>query len=149
MISWNTLNAQQKINALRRPALKSDVSVEQAVEEIISEVQTSGDKALLDYAIKFDKRISPRLLVPVEEIDNSEQALNGDLKNAIDLAYSNIKAFHQAQLPSNKKLTTTDGVECELRYQAISAVGLYVPGGSAPLPSSVLMQRCVCPVKWL
>ena len=78
--------------------------------------------------------------VPLDEINASEQALSAELKYAIDTAYANVKRFHEAQLPKDIKLSTQPGVVCELKYQAIEAVGIYVPGGSAPLPSSVIMQ---------
>jgi histidinol dehydrogenase len=91
-------------------------------------------------ATEFDKRETPRLLVPIEEINQAEHLLSNELKAAIETAYANVKRFHQAQLPKDIKLTTQPGVLCELKYQAIEAVGIYVPGGSAPLPSSVIMQ---------
>ncbi|KAF7764619.1 histidinol dehydrogenase [Pseudoalteromonas citrea] len=140
MIRWNELTSQQQQGALMRPALSASINVEAAVNDIIEQVKSNGDSALITFAEKFDKRNNVRLRVPQEEINNSAQALNAELKAAIETAYSNIKAFHQAQLPNNTSLETTPGVLCELRYQAIDAVGLYVPGGSAPLPSSVLMQ---------
>lgn len=140
MIRWNELTLQQQQGALMRPALSASKNVEAAVNDIIEQVALNGDSALITFAEKFDKRSNVRLQVPQEEIDNSVQVLSEELKVAIDTAYNNIKTFHQAQLPKSTSLETTPGVLCELRYQAIDAVGLYVPGGSAPLPSSVLMQ---------
>ncbi|RJE72306.1 histidinol dehydrogenase [Pseudoalteromonas sp. MSK9-3] len=140
MIRWNELTLQQQQGALMRPALSASKNVEAAVNDIIEQVALNGDSALITFAEKFDKRSNVRLQVPQEEIDNSVKVLNTELKVAIETAYNNIKMFHQAQLPNSTTLETTPGVLCELRYQAIDAVGLYVPGGSAPLPSSVLMQ---------
>ena len=140
MIRWNELTLQQQQGALMRPALSASKNVEAAVNDIIEQVALNGDSALITFAEKFDKRSNVRLQVPQEEIDNSVKVLSTELKVAIETAYNNIKTFHQAQLPNSTSLETTPGVLCELRYQAIDAVGLYVPGGSAPLPSSVLMQ---------
>lgn len=140
MIRWNELTLQQQQGALMRPALSASKNVEAAVNDIIEQVALNGDSALITFAEKFDKRSNVRLQVPQVEIDNSVRVLSEELKVAIDTAYKNIKTFHQVQLPKSTSLETTPGVLCELRYQAIDAVGLYVPGGSAPLPSSVLMQ---------
>ena len=140
MIRWNELTLQQQQGALMRPALSASKNVEVAVNDIIEQVALNGDSALITFAEKFDKRSNVRLQVPQKEIDNSVKVLSTELKVAIETAYNNIKTFHQAQLPNSTSLETTPGVLCELRYQAIDAVGLYVPGGSAPLPSSVLMQ---------
>ncbi|OHU85443.1 MULTISPECIES: histidinol dehydrogenase [Pseudoalteromonas] len=140
MIRWNEVSQQTQQALLTRPAVNASEAVETSVLEIIDEVKTCGDQALLKYAQLFDKRTNARLRTPMQEIADSEKQLTSKLKAAIDQAYSNIKAFHHAQLPQDIKLQTTTGVECELKYQAIDAVGLYVPGGSAPLPSSVLMQ---------
>jgi histidinol dehydrogenase len=118
----------------------ASAAVESSVLKIINEVRELGDQALLNYAEMFDKRCAARLRVPTLEIEQSGDLLSPELKNAIETAYNNIRQFHQAQLPIDIKLTTSPGVECELKYQAIEAIGLYVPGGSAPLPSSVLMQ---------
>jgi histidinol dehydrogenase len=123
-----------------RPAVSASAKVEAICQTILADVKAQGDKALLDMAKKFDNRATPRLRVPLDEINASEQALSAELKYAIDTAYANVKRFHEAQLPKDIKLSTQAGVQCELKYQAIEAVGIYVPGGSAPLPSSVIMQ---------
>nr|WP_246239912.1 histidinol dehydrogenase [Pseudoalteromonas caenipelagi] len=125
---------------MTRPAVMASKTIQNSVQQIIEEVTCEGDAALLKYAELYDKRSNPRLVVPQEEIDNSAQQLSLELKEAIEQAYANVKTFHQAQQPKDIKLTTSPGVECELKYQAIDAIGLYIPGGSAPLPSSVLMQ---------
>ncbi|WP_105169558.1 histidinol dehydrogenase [Pseudoalteromonas sp. T1lg23B] len=140
MVRWNEVSPQTQQALLTRPAVSASKAVEASVLQIIEEVKANGDQALLNYAELYDKRTNARLRTPLKEIEDSESLLSNELKTAIDQAYSNIKAFHQAQLPKDIKLQTTAGVECELKYQAIDAVGLYVPGGSAPLPSSVLMQ---------
>ncbi|QPB86111.1 histidinol dehydrogenase [Pseudoalteromonas rubra] len=140
MLIWNEANRAQQQAALARPAVTISDELQQVVTEIIADVELNGDEALLEYARKFDKRTQPRLLVSAEVIQSSEDAISPELKQAIDQAYSNIRAFHALQVPTEKRLETQPGVICELKYQPIDAVGLYVPGGSAPLPSSVLMQ---------
>lgn len=140
MLRWNEESSQVQAAALMRPAVSASAKVEAICQTIMSDVKEQGDKALLDMAKKFDNRANPRLRVPLDEINVSEQALSAELKYAIDTAYANVKRFHEAQLPKDIKLSTQPGVECELKYQAIEAVGIYVPGGSAPLPSSVIMQ---------
>lgn len=140
MFRWNEENQQAQQAVLTRPAVTASKEVEATCIDILNAVKTQGDAALLKMATEFDKRETPRLLVPVEEINQAEQLLSNELKAAIETAYANVKRFHQAQLPKDIKLTTQPGVLCELKYQAIEAVGIYVPGGSAPLPSSVIMQ---------
>jgi len=140
MLRWNEESSQVQAAALMRPAVSASAKVEAICQTIMSDVKEQGDKALLDMAKKFDNRATPRLRVPLDEINASEQALSAELKYAIDTAYANVKRFHEAQLPKDIKLSTQPGVVCELKYQAIEAVGIYVPGGSAPLPSSVIMQ---------
>lgn len=140
MFRWNEENQQAQQAVLTRPAVTASKEVEAICIDILNAVKTDGDAALLKMAKKFDKRETPRLLVPIEEINQAEQLLSNELKAAIETAYANVKRFHQAQLPKDIKLTTQPGVLCELKYQAIEAVGIYVPGGSAPLPSSVIMQ---------
>ena len=140
MLRWNEESSQVQAAALMRPAVSASAKVEAICQTIMSDVKEQGDKALLDMAKKFDNRANPRLRVSLDEINASEQALSAELKYAIDTAYANVKRFHEAQLPKDIKLSTQPGVVCELKYQAIEAVGIYVPGGSAPLPSSVIMQ---------
>ncbi|WP_462181827.1 histidinol dehydrogenase [Pseudoalteromonas gelatinilytica] len=140
MFRWNEENQQAQQAVLTRPAVTASKEVEAICIDILNAVKTQGDAALLKMAKEFDKRETPRLLVPVDEINQAEQLLSNELKAAIETAYANVKRFHQAQLPKDIKLTTQPGVLCELKYQAIEAVGIYVPGGSAPLPSSVIMQ---------
>ncbi len=141
MLIWQALSELEQQAALKRPAVSVQADVEKATRAILDDVQQQGDAALKNMAAKFDGRdINAPLLVPAAEIASAEAALSPALKAAIDTAYSNIRTFHEAQLPSPIRLETMPGVRCELRFEAIESVGIYVPGGSAPLPSSVLMQ---------
>lgn len=140
MLRWNEESSQVQAAALMRPAVSASEKVESICQTILAKVNAQGDAALLALAKEFDNRAKPRLRVPLDEINAAEKMLSPELKYAIDTAYANVKCFHQAQLPKDIKLSTQPGVDCELKYQAIEAVGIYVPGGSAPLPSSVIMQ---------
>ena len=137
---WSQLSAAQQKALLARPAQQDQSALQARVQTIIDTVKENGDKALLDFNRQFDNNQSEQLIVPQSEIDNSPALLSTELKNAIDIAFNNITKFHQAQLPVTKTIETQPGVCCELRYQPIQAIGIYVPGGTAPLPSSVLMQ---------
>lgn len=140
MIRWNEVDQLSQQQALARPAVTASQSIELQTAKIIEQVKDLGDDALVKFAKEFDGRSTVRLQVPQSEIDESEEKLSFELKSAIEQAYNNILKFHEAQLPQTTKVETAPGVICELKYEAIDAIGLYVPGGSAPLPSSVLMQ---------
>lgn len=138
---WDQLSQAQQQQLLSRPALSQSDNVQAACEDILQTVAQQGDSAVAAYAAKFDGRTDDAsILCPRDVLQNAEQGISAELKTAIDTAYANIKRFHEAQLPKPIKLDTQPGVTCELRYEAIDAVGIYIPGGSAPLPSSVLMQ---------
>ncbi len=140
MLNWNEVTSGQKQAVLARPVMNIKQDIQTATIEIIQKVKSQGDKALKALANQFDNMTCDQLLVDNSQIENAEQLLDLKLKTAIDQAYNNIRNFHKLQQPKDISLETTPGVLCELKYQAIEAIGLYVPGGSAPLPSSVLMQ---------
>ena len=140
MILWNEVSLTEQVALLTRPAVNQSDVILDATQQIITRVKENGDRALIELAAQFDQRDSARLRVPLEEIIQSGSLLSSELKFAIEQAYANILKFHTAQQPKDIQLETMPGVMCELKYQAIDAVGIYVPGGSAPLPSSVLMQ---------
>ncbi len=139
MITWSSLSNNEKKQALARPAMANSQQLKQTVAEIIARVEAQGDKAVLDYTRKFDCPDLTDLVLSQENIDALAAQVTPEVANAIDTAFNNIKTFHEAQKPSDISLTTTPGVHCELRFTALDAVGLYIPGGSAPLPSTVLM----------
>lgn len=139
MITWSSLSNNEKKQALARPAMANSQQLKQTVAEIIARVEAEGDKAVLDYTRKFDCPDLTDLVLSQENIDALAAQVTPEVANAIDTAFNNIKTFHEAQKPSDISLTTTPGVHCELRFTALDAVGLYIPGGSAPLPSTVLM----------
>ncbi|MHC6646841.1 histidinol dehydrogenase [Alteromonas sp. HB246098] len=139
MITWSSLSANEKKQALARPAMANSQQLKQTVGEIIARVEADGDAAVLDYTRKFDCPDLTDLVLSQENIDTLAAKVTPEVASAIDTAFNNIKMFHEAQMPSDIALTTTPGVKCELRFTALDAVGLYIPGGSAPLPSTVLM----------
>lgn len=109
------------------------------VESVLMQVKERGDEALRELTLKFDKVIPENWLVSDAEFDEAEAKLSDSLKNAIRTAKENISKFHQAQLPRQIEVETTEGVKCWQKAFPIKRIGLYVPGGSAPLFSTVLM----------
>ncbi|MBC3764686.1 histidinol dehydrogenase [Neptunicella marina] len=136
---WSQLSSDEQQTLLARPALKDNRQLSQTVTEIISKVRNDGDSALLEFSARFDGVTLDSLALAQSELDNAEQQLTGEVKAAIELAYANIRRFHEAQKPSDTRIETASGVVCELKHAPIAAVGLYIPGGTAPLPSTVLM----------
>jgi histidinol dehydrogenase len=123
---------------VERPHL--DVSqLNQTVASVLADVKQRGDEAVKGYELKFDHVDLTSLEVTHKEIDEAEQLIGEDLKEAIRLAHSNIKVFHEAQRFRSKKVETQPGVVCWQKSVAIEKVGLYIPGGTAPLFSTVLM----------
>ena len=123
---------------VKRPLYSLD-SVKDIVDKIFTNVEIYGDRALVDYTNKFDKVNLNDLCVSDEKINNSENDLDKDLKESINIAFNNIYKFHKNQVFNSKKIETTSGVICWQEKRAIENVGLYIPGGTAPLFSSVLM----------
>lgn len=123
---------------LKRPL--TDVSeLYGKVQTILDEIKSDGDKALKKFTLQFDGVNLDSILVTKKEIDESEELIDSELKDAITLASKNITKFHAAQKSEIKKIETTKGVVCWQKPVAIEKVGLYIPGGSAPLFSTVLM----------
>ncbi len=123
---------------MQRPVQKLK-RIRKRVEPILKKVRKNGDEALIGYAKKFDGAILHELAVPDEAIESSEELVTPVLREAIDLAFANIKAFHKAQWEEPIKIETSPGVLCMRKSVPINRVGLYVPGGTAPLFSTVLM----------
>jgi histidinol dehydrogenase len=116
--------------------------VDQAVAAIIADIRARGDAALLGYTARFDRLTltADRLRVTGAEIDAAVATIPADLAAALDLAATRIEAFHRAQLPTGLRFTDAAGLTLGMRWGALDAVGLYVPGGKAAYPSSVLMN---------
>lgn len=123
---------------LKRPTLQVDTLFD-TVRAIINRVKAEGDKALLEYEALFDKAQLDSLAVTAEELEEADAAVSIELKSALYLAKYNIETFHAAQRFEGKKVETMDGVVCWQKATPIERVGLYIPGGTAPLFSTVLM----------
>jgi histidinol dehydrogenase len=123
---------------LSRPVFDTS-ALNSAVGAVLAEIKAQGDKAVFEYEEKFDKVKLSSLAVNREEIETSESLVSEELKAAIRLAKRNIEAFHRSQIFESKKIETTQGVVCWQKAVAIEKVGLYIPGGTAPLFSTVLM----------
>jgi histidinol dehydrogenase len=123
---------------LKRPAMDSEY-LDQAVEDIFFAVNRKGDQALIDFTRTFDGVEIDSLQVPGEEIDASEELVSEGLRQAIQTAAANIRKFHAAQQCKPARIETAPGVVCWQKPVALQRVGLYIPGGTAPLFSSVLM----------
>ena len=121
-----------------RPTINSDV-LQQQVADILAAVKTNGDRALLAYTQQYDGIQLKQLQLSTQHIESSASTLSSELKKAIDQAAANIRLFHQSQHEDPKPITTSPGVVCWQKNVAIESVGLYIPGGSAPLFSTVLM----------
>jgi histidinol dehydrogenase len=132
----------ERFRSLLSVKRESAQDVEQAVRGIVIDVATRGDAALFELTAKFDRvdLTEAGLRVTADEIAKAEKACNGEALAALKLARDRIEAFHRRQKPSDERFTDPLGVEMGTRWTAIEAVGLYVPGGSAAYPSSVLMN---------
>jgi histidinol dehydrogenase len=123
---------------IKRPVIEA-AKIESIVMDIIQDVQLNGDQALYNYAEKFDGYRPENITVSEVEINSSYTLINEELKKAIDIAYQNILTFHSAQKEIFSPIETMPGVRCWRKSIAIEKVGLYIPGGSAPLFSTILM----------
>ncbi len=127
-----------KPELLKRPDQELK-EVEAAVDNILLDVKERGDAAIREYELRFDGTALDDLYVSEEDIESSGSLISPALKSAIERAHSNIEAFHRAELPEGESLETSKGVLCWRRIIPIEKVGLYIPGGTAPLFSTVLM----------
>ena len=127
---WNTI--------VERPHIDAS-TLNDTVKRILDDIRSEGDEAVRRYEEKFDHVILDDLQVTPQEIDEAENELSEDIKRAICLAQNNIRRFHESQRIEPRKEETSDGVVCWQKSVAIEKVGLYIPGGTAPLFSTVLM----------
>jgi histidinol dehydrogenase len=123
---------------VKRPALQKE-KLTKIIADIFNEVEKNGDQALLDFNKKFDGAEVNNLKVSEEEIENIESLISNELQEAIQQAKDNITKFHASQITEIEKIETTKGVICWRENRAIEKVGIYIPGGTAPLFSTVLM----------
>ena len=131
--------SQKKLNGLfSRPTIESD-KIYEIVKPIISDVKKNGLKAALKYAKQYDGFTGMNITVSKKEIERAEKILNSDSKKAMQIAFKNIEKFHSRQYPKNYSIETMPGINCSREFRAIENLGLYIPGGTAVLPSTMLM----------
>lgn len=136
---WQKLDEQARAKVLARPDVSQDESVREQALAIIASVRAGGDSALRQLTARYDGATIGELRVSDAEIKTAERTLTKSQLQAIDIAISNVQRFHERQLPDRLAVETTPGVHCERISHALDAVGLYVPAGSAPLPSAAIM----------
>jgi histidinol dehydrogenase len=139
-IIWKNASPNRQEQALARPTQSNDADIVKNVAAITQIVRRRGDVALREFSAKFDGVTLKNLRISPQEIKAAVKTIGVDLRNSIQQAKANIKKFHQAEYPKNIKVVTMPGVTCALHWRPIDTVGIYVPGGTAPLFSSVLMQ---------
>jgi len=139
ILDWQTLSPGERRAALARPAQAAREDIETLAREVIANVRAGGDEALRAYTRRFDGAELDTLAVGAEEFSQADQTLTSAQRSALERAIDNVERFHLAQRPGALALETVPGVRCERIIRPISAVGLYVPAGSAPLPSAVIM----------
>lgn len=138
-VNWNELSAAEQKSLVQRPALRSGTLVRKRVAKIINKVRASGDSALRKITKELDGVALDKLRVSDAEFDQAESKLSAAALAAIEMAIANVRRFHEAQLPAPIDMQPVPGVRCERVSRPIDSVGLYVPAGSAPLPSTAIM----------
>ena len=138
-VRWSDLDAAAREEMLRRPAQRVADDVTAAVAALVSTVRNGGDAALRELTQRFDGIAPATFEVEEQAFADAEAALTPALRRAIDEAAARIRAFHAASMTQPVAIDTAPGVRCERLLRPIRRVGLYVPAGSAPLPSTALM----------
>lgn len=136
---WSTLSDSARRTLLQRPAIAQDGRIREATARIIADVRARGDVALAEFTRKYDGAELSVFRVGEDEIRAARRQLSDQQLVALDLAIANVRTFHEAQRPNAIKVETMPGVVCERVSHALDAVGLYVPAGTAPLPSTAIM----------
>ena len=130
---------KQEIAKLLKRPLQDDPDTRQRVNQIIAGVRQNGDAALIKFNREIDNYDCKSLEIPRSVLDFAKSIISKDLVDSINLAISNIEKFHNTQKPINVAIETMPGISCSLQYKPLERVGLYIPGGTAPLLSTVLM----------
>jgi histidinol dehydrogenase len=139
IVDWSALPAAERRALLRRPAQDDRAGTDAAVRAIVDAVRTDGDAALRRYTERFDGVRLESLAATEAEFAAAETALTPEQHAAIDRAIANVRRFHEAQRAAPLSIETMPGVRCERIEVPLQAVGMYVPAGSAPLPSAAIM----------
>lgn len=136
---WQKCNQQEQKTLLTRPAVSESQAISEAVNAILQQVKEKGDTALKTLCQKFDKVILEEIKLNSHQISQASNRVNPELKQAMQQAAKNIELFHQAQRHLPIMVETMPGIQCQQVTRPLQSVGLYIPGGSAPLLSTVLM----------
>lgn len=152
--NWKDLSEEERAALLERPAVAQDASIRATTARVIAEVRTRGDAAIRELTQKYDGASLTEFRVSDAEVQAADSELGDQQHDAIGLAIRNVRTFHEAQRPSPIRVETMPGVVCERVSHALDAVGLYVPAGTAPLPSAAIMLAVPatiagCPTKVL
>lgn len=139
LIEWQRCSDTERRQLLTRPAVSASERITRTVSEILERVKTQGDSALREYSAQFDKVQVDAIRVTEQQIADAAARLGDDIKQAMAVAVRNIETFHNAQKLPPVEVETLPGVRCQQVTRPIDSVGLYIPGGSAPLFSTVLM----------
>ncbi|MEK9718162.1 MAG: histidinol dehydrogenase, partial [Candidatus Puniceispirillum sp.] len=142
-LDFSSADFADRFDALLASKREADQDVHAAVAAIIADVRRDGDQALLDLTARFDNLAANNvadLAVGNAEMQAALDGLDAELRDALELAATRIRAFHEKQLPETIAYQDAAGVELGMRHSPVDAVGLYVPGGKAAYPSSVLMN---------
>lgn len=140
MINITTTPHRSEWPSLTLRPLEDNAFLTSTVKNILNRIRIGGDDALIAFTQQFDKVTLKKLELDKDELNASAEKIPQGLKEAIDKAYENIKKFHAAQAPQDVTVETMPGISCTLKYLPLQTVGLYIPGGTAPLFSSVLMM---------
>lgn len=138
-IDWQACSADQQQALLQRPAISASASISATVQDVLVQVKQQGDAALRAFSARFDKAQVENLRVSAAEMQAAGERLSDSLKQAMADAMANIETFHNAQILPPVDVETQPGVRCQQITRPVKSVGLYIPGGSAPLFSTVLM----------
>ena len=139
ILEWDALSAAERGAALARPTQEARADIAAVAADVVGIVRRDGDAALYSYTERFDGVRLDGLAVSAEEFSEARKALTPAQHAALQVAIANVQEFHSGQLPQPLSMETTPGVRCERIVRPIATVGLYVPAGSAPLPSAVVM----------
>ncbi|MBW5891130.1 histidinol dehydrogenase [Pectobacterium polaris] len=139
LVDWQRCSVEEQRQLLTRPAISASDRITAVVSDILANVKSRGDDALRDYSAQFDKVQVNAIRVTEAEIAAASARLGDEVKQAMAIAVRNIETFHNAQKLPIVDIETQPGVRCQQLTRPIATVGLYIPGGSAPLPSTVLM----------
>ncbi|WP_323659321.1 histidinol dehydrogenase [Pectobacterium versatile] len=139
LVDWQRCSVEEQRQLLTRPAISASERITAVVSDILANVKSRGDSALRDYSAQFDKVQVNAIRVTEAEIAAASARLGDEVKQAMAIAVRNIETFHNAQKLPIVDIETQPGVRCQQITRPIATVGLYIPGGSAPLPSTVLM----------